>query len=560
MHCASIPVCVRLAAGLALFGATVLPAHEAFAGAIVVGQSTANNGPCTVSSIQAAINRANGFGGYNLILVTDDVADGVYHENLNLSGLRNDLSLEIVGGYDNCADLQPTASGKASIYGGGRNAPVMNISGRVDLKMRGFWMEGGTDGIRWTGGGHVELAETTLNNNGNYGFHLQGSTDSARLTLSGGVAIRNHAVDGISVHDRAFLKVRGDRHQIASNGIGVQSFGSGSFDIGATGPVFVGNRDGGVKISGDAIAGTAASYLFSTEPGNPLVISGNDRQALFVLAHIQPRTLCLRNVGLAGNPSTALRSTGHAAHIELNGAGCQFPPEAAVACTGTAGTFCNTISGATNSTTTLIRASEGGSIDLHRVVIRNNRATSLLSTNLGAGNDPRASSITLTNAVVRANEVWDNLFEALHGGIVDIWDSTVFGNTGGFPVSFVGINPGLLQATNVIIDQPQFLMDFQGAASTARLTRLLAENTIGANGLPQDDIRIGRPIYADEHGRLAPQSLGIDYAPAGGGVDLDGNPRDLDTQGIPNINGPRDLGAFEVQAASIDRIFAHGFD
>ena len=127
-------------------------------------------------------------------------------------------------------------------------------------------------------------------------------------------------------------------------------------------------------------------------------------------------------------------------------------------------------------------------------------------------------------------------------------------------MSFVGINPGLLQATNVIIDQPQFLMDFQGAASTARLTRLLAENTIGANGLPQDDIRIGRPIYADEHGRLAPQSLGIDYAPAGGGVDLDGNPRDLDTQGIPNINGPRDLGAFEVQAASIDRIFAHGFD
>jgi len=58
--------CFRLhiaAAVLLLTG--ILFARPAEAGAIVVGRSgTAGN--CTVPTIQAAINRANGFGGYNL--------------------------------------------------------------------------------------------------------------------------------------------------------------------------------------------------------------------------------------------------------------------------------------------------------------------------------------------------------------------------------------------------------------------------------------------------------------------------------------------------------------
>ena len=43
------------------------------------------------------------------------------------------------------------------------------------------------------------------------------------------------------------------------------------------------------------------------------------------------------------------------------------------------------------------------------------------------------------------------------------------------------------------------------------------------------------------------RSLGIDVAPAQGGVDLAGNKRDVDCLAVPNgAGGPRDLGAFEV--------------
>jgi hypothetical protein len=43
------------------------------------------------------------------------------------------------------------------------------------------------------------------------------------------------------------------------------------------------------------------------------------------------------------------------------------------------------------------------------------------------------------------------------------------------------------------------------------------------------------------------RSLGIDVAPAQGGVDLAGNKRDVDCLAVPNgVGGPRDLGAFEV--------------
>ncbi|HET6278093.1 MAG TPA: tetratricopeptide repeat protein, partial [Candidatus Polarisedimenticolia bacterium] len=48
--------------------------------------------------------------------------------------------------------------------------------------------------------------------------------------------------------------------------------------------------------------------------------------------------------------------------------------------------------------------------------------------------------------------------EALNGGIVDIWDSTIAGNGGAFSISLVGSDPTLFQVTNSIIDQPQALV------------------------------------------------------------------------------------------------------
>jgi hypothetical protein len=50
--------------------------------------------------------------------------------------------------------------------------------------------------------------------------------------------------------------------------------------------------------------------------------------------------------------------------------------------------------------------------------------------------------------------------------------------------------------------------------------------------------------------RLLPGSLGVDYAPAVAGLDLAGNPRDIDLEGASNLYGSRDLGAFELGCQS----------
>lgn len=53
-------------------------------------------------------------------------------------------------------------------------------------------------------------------------------------------------------------------------------------------------------------------------------------------------------------------------------------------------------------------------------------------------------------------------------------------------------------------------------------------------------------------------SLGLDFAPREGGVDIDGTPRDQDVPGVDDPDLPRDVGAYEMQPI-IDRIFANAF-
>ena len=548
----------RVIHGIALVLASLLAAPEALAGAIVVGRDVGPGRPCTVATIQAAIDRANGLGGHNLILVTDDVPNAVYHENLNLSGLHQGLTLELVGGYNNCTDLQPTAFGKASVYGGGQSAPVMNIDGRANLMLRGFWMEGGRIGIKWRGHGRVEVVNSTVNNNRDQGFHVEGSGGEASLELMGTVQITDNERSGIYLWNQARLKMRGDQNRILRNENALYIEGTASADVGATGEVIADNRNVGIYA---VHAHTAAppSYFYSTDPARPLTVTGNGNGAIHH-ATAASRLLCIRNVGMTENTQRLISVDGPGASLEMNGSTCVFPTEASIVCpTPSNISMCNRISSnLLAEDTPLIAALKGAHVELHRVLIANNTASSILSTNLGGASG--SSAITVTTSVVRSNSVRDNLIESLHGGIVDIWDSTLFNNVGPFQISLVGIQPGLLQLTNSIVDQTQTLFEVQGTSSSARVTRSLVQNSHGTGPLVQDNLRIGQPIYADGLGRLEPRSPGVDYAPAGGGVDLDGHPRDVDTIGVPNTHGPRDIGAFEVQVANIDGLFRHGFE
>ncbi|HEY6544219.1 MAG TPA: right-handed parallel beta-helix repeat-containing protein [Dokdonella sp.] len=551
----------------------VAHAHPALAGAIVVGR-----GPdCTVATIRAAIERANGFGGYNLILVTDDVANGVHAENLMLQGLRDDLVLELVGGYADCTTLAPTAFGKASLYGGASNRPTVRLRGHVNAAFRRFWMQSGTGEDRFGGGGidfrgsgtlvlgDVRVAESNSLDSFGAGIHVDGQNGLAVVEFDGGVEVTDQSAAGVSIEGEASLRIKGDGNSIRHNaGAGIFVRAPAFAHVGATGAVIEGNGGTGIVFEGIEARSSAPNLLHSIDAANPLTIAANGHGAVHLYAHGAPgRTdVCLRNVLIEGNGSSfsaPVSAYGRQAYLHFNPENndtCGFLQDADIACPVSNG--CNRIrANHAGPNLPLISAARDASVTLDRMLLDVNQATSILSTNLGSA--ASTATITMTRSLVLGNTLRDNLFEALDGGIVDIWDSTVSANDGSLSFSLVGADPSLFQVTNSIIDQPQELVYLSnGPIETTHLTRVLARNASGAQG--GDEVLVGVPEYRDGYGRLAPGSLGIDYAPAGGGTDFDGYPRDVDTTNVPNQHGPRDLGAFESQATTLEAIFTDGFD
>jgi hypothetical protein len=110
------------------------------------------------------------------------------------------------------------------------------------------------------------------------------------------------------------------------------------------------------------------------------------------------------------------------------------------------------------------------------------------------------------------------------------------------------------------MDQPQALMEFTGDPVTVHLTRVLAANTTGSH--PDDEIVVDTPAFIPGTWQLRADSPGVDYAPLAGERDFADRPRDVDTDGIPNVHGPRDIGAYESQVPVFieESIFGDGFD
>jgi hypothetical protein len=77
----------------------------------------------------------------------------------------------------------------------------------------------------------------------------------------------------------------------------------------------------------------------------------------------------------------------------------------------------------------------------------------------------------------------------------------------------------------------------------------------------------GQPTYVDAANHdyhLQPTSSGVDFAPAKGGIDLDGNPRDVNLSGVQGNSTPRDIGAYErqnrFQCGTSDSIYCNGYE
>ena len=305
------------------------------------------------------------------------------------------------------------------------------------------------------------------------------------------------------------------------------------------------------------------SRLYSIDRADPLRIHANGLGAILMLgngAGRNPHRLCAKNVSVTGHGGA--NGMGGRGLVDIDGAsvelsmnnGCDFPPEADFDCDANDCRLVADNHRADNGA--LVYVHNEAKVALDRMAFVGNSASSIAVAN--AGEAASASSLQLSSSLVVGNTLGTQAIGAYNGAAVQATGLTIADNTGAFGRSLFAAGAGVFDMRDSIVDQPQPLLLVDGDAVPTRLTRLLARNADGAGA--GDSVTMGQPIYVPGTYRQAPQSPGIDRAPALGGRDAGDGVRDVDTDGIPDGEGPRDLGAYELQAGSLEHVFADGFE
>ncbi len=556
---------------------------------------------CQFAFIQDAIDAAAANPGEDYVWIASNRTYADQHI------VVTDQDVDIEGGFTDCNAFDP-GTNQTTISGTSGHS-VFEIEGAShvylgNLEITGAVMDtshsGG--GIYFGGQGGLTLKTTWVHNNqSGYGGGIDMSPSAASTfnllagtTISGNTALVSGG--GIRIEGPTVLNVitvAGEPQvYIAVNG----ALGQGDIGYG-----------GGVEVLGPAIAniGSAsidvntAPYgagiaalgtdqgppevnLFTSDPATPVSVHDNVASGTGGGVFLKPygqyfAQLCAQDFVLSGN--SAANGAALYADVEGDGGGNAFaffngvcnPPPGAVACA--AGTECNEIND--NHATSLTEGAvmlvqSGAALYANHFAARINNGTDLIQFVA----DTQSSSgdyVQLHNCLLADNTVSDSL--VLSSGIaagsqIIIDTCTLAGNTytdqtfpGPPPVIFADVN--FLEITNSIVyDAVQLPLQFTGPPEDFTAQYVLtndASHFEGGVGVIQ-----GAPTFVDAASlnyHLMRNSLGVDFAPALGGVDLDGNPRSVDLIDIPNVFGPADLGAYEIQTQIVtDLIFVDGFD
>ena len=176
-------------------------------------------------------------------------------------------------------------------------------------------------------------------------------------------------------------------------------------------------------------------------------------------------------------------------------------------------------------------------------------------------------SFTLRDALIADNQ-WSgevmSLTTANSGSTID--RCTIAGNSIGTGYVLL-IDGAEATLTNTIIDQPDHsTLDFNSSSSNNLTANYVLATEILELGTRTGVVQ-GEPTFVDAANgdyHLKYGSLGIDFAPAGTGSDLDRQPRTVDMLLVNDLFGPMDIGAYELQRAppciAGDTIFCNGFE
>ena len=545
-------------------------------------------------------------------------------QSLNLQGWGDGVSCSSLAAQ--CDPLAgcplPDYTQPLATVDGSNAARVLAITGNSHVSLRNIRIThgdaGGGDGggIAFAGTGTLSLTRSDVStNHAGYGggINFNGSGGAASLYLldettlyyntaavsGGGIRIEGTA-RLFALQPKTYINTN---HALTGYGGGIEILGPARADIGSpgyNGDGMVSHNDafdgGGVAAIPLSNGGTATVRIFTTDPANPVQIdnnaAGNHGGGIYLGADASDITrgvLCAYDFRINDNQgadgaaiyadsSTATFYVDAGGEIYLNtippdatGGAARCGPETppalgAVDCA--AGAPCNELRGNQakdiNQLPTpgaVIAVSSAGGFEADPFSLRENSAATLLRL---TGEDDGFVPAVQRNCLIANNHTQHELISVQDGRGFGINGCTLVGNV--IDNGYVMYVNGSLTLVNSIIDQPGYsVLDFVGDAANRSINYVIANETASLPGAQHT--QGNTPVYVDATNgdyHLAPNSPGVDYAPTQNCSDLDGNPRDVNLPQVPNLYGPRDIGAYERQSAfngcgTAETIFCDGF-
>jgi hypothetical protein len=560
---------------------------------------------CSFQNIQDAINAASDSDG-NSILVAQDV---LFKDQHLVITNRN---VNLLGGLAHCDS--DSYSGQSTIIGTPGHS-VVEIEGTSHVYMSGLELTGAvmdTDhsggGIYFGGNGSLEMTNTWVHNNqAGYGGGIDMSPSGpSTLTMQAGTTVSGNTAlvsgGGVRIEGQTVFNVSSGFGEatvyIAENGAlgqgnigyggGVEVLGPAVANIGsASVDVNTAPYGGGIAVLGTS-NGPAHLNLYTSDLATPISVHDNVASGTGGGIFLKPNSdngfnfaqLCAQDFVLSGNTAangTALyldEDGGQAiAMAFLNSPACNPPPNA-VACA--AGTECNQINdnhGSAGGEGSTLLIQSGGLIYANRFAARLNSGADVVHFVSDVDNDSGGDYVQFHNCLLANNTVSGSLILGIGtrigaGTQILVDTCTLAGNS--YTNIFLPVGPTVIDAdtnfleitNSIIYDSVSLPLLFQGPATDLTMRYDIVSNLFE---VPTGSVGIGTtaPTFVDAPSgnfHLARSSAGIDFAPALGGLDLDGNPRSVDLTDIPNNFGFMDLGAYENQQTQADKIFHNGFE
>ncbi len=591
---------------LALAACLASPRHAQAFNVYKVG----GDADCPYTSIQDAVDAAAANPGADYVWLAMNRSYTGEHVVVN-----NDTDgVIIVGGLTDCDDIDvDTRTTTVSGAGNGGSA-VFTIRGNTSVLLQNLFITGASrngdangGGVDFDGSGFLGLRLSSVSQNATGyggGVNAKGDGGHVDVVLEDNTLILNNTAytsgGGIRVEGDTRLYVLQPQTLIAFNsalggyGGGIEVLGPARADIGSPGYNGLGViyfndalYGGGISLNEDTIEEGGVVRVFTVDANHPTQVSSNSASATGGAIYIggangndRHNFLCLFDFRIDDN----LAQEGAAIYSERNGTiainaaalgnpdQCTLPepPQdlGAVACAP--GTACNELnlntaedSGGNPTTGSTILLQSNAFLTANRFGARNNGGAHVLREVA----DDSDSGAVLSNCLIADNALTQEAVAMTDGddaiGQLNISSCTIAGNTIGSQHVIAARHAFWL--VDSIVDQIGHpTVSFSG--NVFNVDYVLSNDT---STLPMKvGIVLGEPDFLDAaHGdyHLMPTSAGVDFAPAAGGLDLDGAPRTVNLP-IGDAFGPLDLGAYEIQlgsvvgCANVDTIFCDGFE